>query len=219
MDAIREFFHLFFSAEGLTQLIQWGGLAGLTAIVFAETGLLIGFFLPGDTLLFTAGMLSAATGKPPLGWMMLVLSVAAIVGDSVGFAIGRRAGPALYSRPDSRFFKRQHLMKAHAFYERWGGLTIILARFVPVVRTFAPTVAGVAGMDYRRFLFYNVVGGIGWIVSVTLVGYFFGQIPFVQRNLEKIILGAILAHAIVLPLVALALKKWRSSHPKAAGVA
>lgn len=210
MDAIREFFHLLFSVEGLTELIRWGGLVGLTAIIFAETGLLIGFFLPGDTLLLTAGLLSAATGEPPLGWMLLVLSIAAIVGDSTGYAIGRRTGPALYSRRDSRFFKQEHLQRARAFYEKWGGITIVLARFVPVVRTFAPMVAGIAGMNYRRFVLFNVVGGIAWIFSMTLVGYFFGQIPFVQKHLEKIILGAIVAHALVLPLVAAALKKRRT---------
>ncbi len=212
MDAIREFFHLLFSVEGLTELIRWGGLAGLAAIIFAETGLLIGFFLPGDTLLVTAGLLSAATGEPPLGWMLLVLSIAAIVGDSTGFAIGRRTGPALYSRKDSRFFKQEHLQRARAFYDKWGGITIVLARFVPVVRTFAPMVAGVAGMNYRRFVLFNVVGGIAWIFSMTLVGYFFGQIPFVQKHLEKIILGAIVAHALVLPLVAAVLEKRRTRH-------
>ncbi|MBP9825538.1 MAG: VTT domain-containing protein, partial [Thermoanaerobaculia bacterium] len=168
--------HLLFSVEGLTQLIQWGGLAGLTAIIFAETGLLIGFFLPGDTLLLTAGLLSAATGKPDLGMMLVVLSIAAIVGDSTGYLIGKKAGPALYRRQDSRFFKQAHLQRAKAFYEHWGGITIVLARFVPVVRTFAPMVAGIAGMNYRRFVIFNVFGGILWIVSMTLVGYFFGQI-------------------------------------------
>lgn len=121
MQAIQDFLHLLFSVEGLTQLIQWGGLAGLTAIIFAETGLLIGFFLPGDTLLLTAGLLSAATGKPDLGMMLIVLSIAAIVGDSTGYLIGKKAGPALYKREDSRFFKQAHLQRAKAFYEHWGG--------------------------------------------------------------------------------------------------
>ncbi len=212
MQAIRDFFHLLFSVDGLTQLIQWGGLTGLTAIIFAETGLLIGFFLPGDTLLLTAGLLSAATGKPPLATMLIVLSVAAVVGDSTGFAIGRKTGPALYSRPDSRFFKQEHLQRARLFYERWGGITIVLARFVPVVRTFAPMVAGIAQMNYRRFVTFNVVGGIAWIFGMTLLGYFFGQIPFVQKHLEKIILGAILLHILVLPVVATAIKRYRFTH-------
>jgi membrane-associated protein len=214
LEAIRDFFHLLFSVEGLKTLIEWGGLTGLIAIIFAETGLLIGFFLPGDTLLFTAGMLSAATGRPPIGLMLIALSIAAIVGDSVGYAIGRKTGPALYSRPNSRFFKQEHLQRAKAFYERWGGITIVLARFVPVVRTFAPMVAGIAGMRYRRFVFYNIAGGILWIVSVTLVGYFFGQIPFVQKHLEKIILGAIAAHAVLVPTVIALMKRFRG--PKTA---
>lgn len=213
MEAIRDFLHLLFSVEGLKELIQWGGLAGLIAIIFAETGLLIGFFLPGDTLLFTAGMLSAATGAPPLALMLLTLSLAAIVGDSVGYAIGRKTGPALYSRPNSRFFKQEHLQRAKAFYEKWGGITIVLARFVPVVRTFAPMVAGIARMDYRRFLFFNIFGGIFWIVSVTLVGYFFGQIPFVQKHLEKIILGAIAAHAVLVPAILALMKRLRHTKP------
>jgi membrane-associated protein len=212
VDAIREFFHLFFSAEGLTELIKWGGLVGLTGIIFAETGLLVGFFLPGDTLLLTAGMLASATGEPPLWQMLVFLSIAAIVGDSTGFAIGRRAGPALYSRPNSRFFKQEHLLRAKAFYDRWGGITIVLARFLPVVRTFAPVVAGIASMNYRRFVLFNVVGGVAWIFSMTLIGYFFGQIPFVREHLEKIILGAILLHVLVLPIVAAGLKRWRVAH-------
>jgi membrane-associated protein len=207
LESIRDFLHLLFSVEGLKELIQWGGLVGLVAIIFAETGLLIGFFLPGDTLLFTAGLLSAATGEPPLGLMLLLLSIAAIVGDSTGYAIGRRTGPALYSRPNSRFFKQEHLQRAKAFYEKWGGITIVLARFVPVVRTFAPMVAGIAGMQYRRFVAYNVFGGILWIVSVTLVGYFFGQIPFVQKHLEKIILGAIAFHAVLVPVILALMKR------------
>lgn len=210
LETIRDFLHLLFSVEGLKELIQWGGLVGLIGIIFAETGLLIGFFLPGDTLLLTAGLLSAATGEPPLVLMLVCLSIAAIVGDSTGYAIGRKTGPALYSRPSSRFFKQEHLQRARAFYEKWGGITIVLARFVPVVRTFAPMVAGIAGMNYRRFVTYNVVGGIGWIVSVTLVGYFFGQIPFVQKHLEKIIFGAIAAHAVLVPLVLAAMKRFRA---------
>ncbi|MGE0638924.1 MAG: DedA family protein [Thermoanaerobaculia bacterium] len=209
MQAIRDFLHLLFSVEGLKQLIQWGGLAGLVGIIFAETGLLIGFFLPGDTLLFTAGLLSAATGEPRLILMLICLSIAAILGDSTGYAIGRRTGPALYSRPDSRFFKQEHLQRAKSFYEKWGGITIVLARFVPVVRTFAPMVAGIARMDYRRFVTYNVFGGILWIVSVTLIGYFFGQIPFVQKHLEKIILGAIAFHAVLVPVIMASMRRLR----------
>ena len=215
MEAIRDFLHLLFSVEGLKQLIQWGGLIGLVAIIFAETGLLIGFFLPGDTLLFTAGLLSAATGEPPLVLMLICLSIAAIVGDSTGYAIGRRTGPALYSRKDSRFFKQEHLQRAKAFYEKWGGMTIVLARFVPVVRTFAPMVAGIAGMQYRRFVLYNIFGGVLWIVSVTLVGYFFGQIPFVQKHLEKIILGAIAFHAVLVPVIFGLMKRLKNRPAKA----
>ena len=166
----------------------------LTAIIFAETGLLIGFFLPGDSLLFIAGFLASPAGgyTLPIGWMLLILSAAAVIGDSVGYRIGKKAGPMIFNRPQSRLFRRDHLLAAHAFYERHGGKTIILARFIPIVRTFAPVVAGAADMNYSKFLAYNVFGGIGWVCSMSLLGYFLGQFELVQKNLEKAVVLVIL---------------------------
>lgn len=147
--------------------------AGLFFIVFAETGLAVGFFLPGDSLLVVAGLFAAA-GKLNLAALMILLFIAAVVGDAVGYLSGKKAGEALFTRPKSRFFNPSHLKKAHEFYEKHGGKTIIIARFVPIVRTFAPIVAGAAKMSYRQFLMYNVFGGLFWVVSMLLAGYFLG---------------------------------------------
>ena len=173
METLRALFEF---VRDPRQLVECGGYIGLTLIVFVETGLLIGFFLPGDSLLVTAGLL-AATGIVDLNILVLnlLLIPAAIIGDAVGYWIGRRAGRPLFDRPDSRFFKRKHLLQTQAFYERHGGKTIVLARFVPIIRTFAPVVAGVAEMPYRRFAAFNIFGGIGWVVSMTLTGYFLGS--------------------------------------------
>ena len=200
-----EFFHDLHSPEGLQKLIAAGGYLLLFAIVFAETGLLIGFFLPGDSLLFIAGFVAASTGLVSLPLLMILLSIAAIAGDSVGYFIGRRVGPALFARPDSRLFKRKHLDSAHAFYEKHGPKTIVLARFVPIVRTFAPTVAGAAKMDYRQFLLFNVVGGVFWVCLMLVLGFFLGQIPVVQNNLEKAVLGIVFLS--VLPMIIHAIKE------------
>jgi membrane-associated protein len=172
------------------QLVQWGGYIGLTLIIFTETGLLVGFFLPGDSLLVTAGLL-IGTGIVDLNLLALnlLLIPAAIIGDAAGYWIGRRAGLALFQREDSRFFKRKHLLQTKAFYERHGGKTIVMARFVPIVRTFAPVVAGVAGMSYRRFAAYNIFGGIGWIISMTSLGYFLGaSFPQLADHIELLAL-------------------------------
>ena len=204
-----EFLHDLHSPEGLQKLIAAGGYLLLFAIVFAETGLLIGFFLPGDSLLFITGFLAAT--KPELlslPVLMLLLCLAAIAGDTVGYLIGRKIGPAIFSRPDSRFFKRKHLESAHEFYEKHGPKTIVLARFVPIVRTFAPTVAGAAGMNYRQFIVYNVIGGIGWICSMLLLGYFLGNIPVVRNNLEKAVIGIVFLS--ILPMILHAMKERKS---------
>ena len=190
--AFMEFLKDLHSPEGLQHLIKASGYLLLFAIVFAETGLLVGFFLPGDSLLFIAGFVISSTGALSLPLTMLLLSIAAIAGDSVGYFIGRKAGPPLFSRPDSRFFKRKHLDSAHDFYEKHGPKTIVLARFVPIVRTFAPTVAGAAGMNYGQFIVYNIVGGIAWICSMLLLGYYLGNIPVVQKNLEKAVIVIVL---------------------------
>ena len=167
-------------------LVRAGGLTAMTAIVFAETGLMVGFFLPGDSLLVTAGVFAAA-GQLDIVWLNALLIMAAIVGDTVGYWIGRKAGPALFNRPRSRFFNPAHLRRAHDFYEKHGGKTIILARFMPIVRTFAPVVAGMGQMNYRRFIAFNVFGGMGWVLSMTLIGYYLGHFAWVRKNIEIVI--------------------------------
>jgi membrane-associated protein len=175
-------------------LIDDVGLWGVFAVVFAESGMLVGFFLPGDSLLFTAGFLASGPSSVdealhlPLGWLLVGTFIAAVAGDQVGYVIGRRAGPAIFNRPDSRFFKQENVDKAHGFFERYGAKTIVLARFVPVVRTFAPVVAGVSKMQYRTFVTFNLVGGFLWAIGVTLLGYFLGQVDFIEENLELAIL-------------------------------
>jgi len=174
------------------QIIAWGGYAILFCIIFAETGLLIGFFLPGDSLLFIAGAYAAANPNHlNIILLLILLSIAAISGDAVGYFIGRKLGRKLYERPDSRFFKKEHLRRTHDFYEKHGPKTIVLARFVPIVRTFAPTVAGVGEMTYPKFALYNIFGGIGWICLMLLLGYFLGKQEWVVANREKAVLGII----------------------------
>jgi membrane-associated protein len=178
--------------HSLDDLVRWGGYVVLAAIVFTETGLLIGFFLPGDSLLITAGLV-AATGQLNIWWLNAILIVAAVVGDSVGYAIGRRAGPRLFTRPKSLLFNPRHVERTHAFYERYGARTIVIARFVPIVRTFAPVVAGVAQMEYRQFVLYNVVGGVAWVTSMTWAGYLLGQaVPNINDHIHKVVVIVIL---------------------------
>lgn len=178
----------------MQEAIRNGGYLTLALIIFAETGLLIGFFLPGDSLLVTTGLL-IATGVVDLNiWALNALLIAAaIIGDATGYFIGRKMGQKLYDRPNSRFFKKEHLVKTHEFYERHGGKTIILARFIPVIRTFAPVVAGAADMSYRKFAIFNVVGGVLWIASTTFLGYGLARmIPNVTDYLHYIIAGVII---------------------------
>ena len=168
-------------------LLSSGGLAVLAAIVFAETGLFFGFFLPGDTLLFIGGFLASAAGGhvlPPLPVTAAVVFVAAVLGDQVGYVFGRRIGPALFSRPQSRFFSPAHIARANGFFERRGPSSLIVARFVPVVRTFTPIVAGVARMRYRTFVVYNLIGAALWGVGVTTLGYFLGEVRMIRDHLE-----------------------------------
>ncbi|MGA5299768.1 DedA family protein [Nucisporomicrobium flavum] len=174
-------------------LISTFGLIGILALVFAESGLLVGFFLPGDSLLFTAGLLIAGGTylHQPLWLMCLLVSVAAVAGDQFGYAFGRRFGPALFRRPDSRLFKQENLSKARQFFAKYGARSIVLARFVPIVRTFTPIVAGASHMRYRTFLIYNVVGGTLWGCGVTILGYFLGQVAFVKNNIEFILVGIV----------------------------
>lgn len=178
----------------LQELIKWAGVFGVAAIIFAESGLLIGFFLPGDSLLFTAGFLVQIGVLPfNIHLLVLILFIAAVLGDSVGYTFGRRVGRKLFERPNSRLFKQGHLEKAEAFYEKYGGKTIIMARFIPVVRTFAPIVAGTAQMNYKTFISYNLVGGLLWAAGITYLGYFLGDV-FTNRlglDIDQVILPAV----------------------------
>ena len=168
----------------------------LFAIVFCETGLVVTPFLPGDSLLFAAGA-AASLGSLDVVWLFLLLAVAAILGDTVNYWVGAYIGPRAFSG-NIRFLKKEHLERTHRFYEKWGGFTIILARFVPIVRTFAPFVAGIGAMNYPKFLLYNVVGGVAWVAGFLFLGYFFGQIPIVQKNFSLVIIAIVLIS--VLPI-------------------
>ncbi len=193
--------------------VERGGLIVLAIIVFAESGLLVGFFLPGDSLLFFAGFLASDAGGhhlPALPWVALTCAVAAIVGDQVGYAIGSKFGPSLFKRQKSRFFNPEYVDKAEAFFAKHGSKTIVLARFVPIVRTFVPTVAGASRMNYRTFVTYNVIGGILWGAGITTLGYFLGEIDVVKNNIE---LAAIVIVAISLLPIAL---EWRKHRKRAA---
>jgi len=184
MEILQDFFHRIYDIEAL---IQWGGLAMICAIVFAETGLMIGFFLPGDSLLVTAGVFAAA-GFLDLTLLLTLVSLCAVVGDQLGYYIGQKTGQALFTREDSLFFKRSHVLKAQSFYEKYGAKTIVIARFVPIVRTFAPVIAGVAKMNYRRFATYNVAGGILWVFGMVLTGYLLGSaVPNINEHIHIVI--------------------------------
>jgi membrane-associated protein len=196
VDLIHQFFSNVYNVPELIRLV---GLAGLVFIVFAETGLMVGFFLPGDSLLVTAGLF-AARGDLDIAVLIPSLMAAAIVGNATGYYIGRRAGRALYSRPNSFFFRRQHLIRTHEFYERHGGKTIVLAQFMPIVRTFAPVVAGAAEMTYRRFATFNVAGAILWINSMTLIGYYLGlSIPGIEERIHYVV--AVVIFLSLLPAI------------------
>lgn len=181
-------------------LLDSFGIWGLLLIVFAESGLLIGFFLPGDSLLFTAGLLITSGQLDfPLWAAILLICVAAIVGDQVGYMFGKKVGPSLFTRPDSRLFKQENVVKAHEFFEKYGPKSLVLARFVPIVRTFTPIIAGVSGMKYRSFLIFNVIGGILWGAGVTLLGSWLGSIEFVRKNIEPILL--LIVFISVVPII------------------
>jgi membrane-associated protein len=178
-------------------LISTLGLIGLLAIVFAESGLLFGFFLPGDSLLFTGGLLVAGNKLDHPIWLVALLVIlAAIAGDQVGYLFGRKVGPSLFRRPDSKLFKQENIEKAHDFFEKYGAKSLVLARFVPIVRTFTPIIAGVSRMNYRSFLTYNVIGGTLWGGGVTLLGYWLGQIGFVRTHIELILIAIVFISVI-----------------------
>jgi len=197
-------------AYTLDQLIQWGGYLLLVGIVFTETGLLVGFFLPGDSLLITAGLL-AGMGSLNIWWLNGLVIAAAILGDSTGYAIGRRLGPRIFTRPKSMLFNPKHVQRTQRFYEKYGAKTIVIARFVPIIRTFAPVLAGVGSMRYRRFLTYNVVGGIGWVVSMTLAGYLLGQtVPNISKHMHELVIVI-----IVLSVIPIAVEVYRERRKSA----
>lgn len=181
----------------------------LAAVIFAETGLVVFPFLPGDSVLFLAGTVIAAAGLD-VHVLVVVLAIAAIAGDSVNYSIGRYIGPKVFERPDTRWLRKDHLLRTQRFYDRYGGATIIIARFVPIIRTFAPFLAGVASMPYARFLAYNIFGGVMWITSLVYAGYFFGNIPWVKQNLSLIVVGIVAVSLI--PAVVTFLHE-RRKHP------
>ena len=173
------------------------GIWGLLLVVFAESGLLIGFFLPGDSLLFTAGLLiTAGTLDFPLWAAVALICAAAILGDQAGYLFGKKVGPSLFTRPDSRLFKQENVVKAHEFFEKYGPKSLVLARFVPIVRTFTPIIAGVSGMRYRSFLTFNIIGGVLWGAGVTLLGSWLGNVEFVHKNVEAILILIVLVSVI-----------------------
>jgi len=194
----------------LTQVLTgWLGYGLLTFIVFAETGLLVGLFLPGDSLLFTVGVVCGA-GDLDIVTISALLVMASIAGDQSGYFLGRRTGPAIFSRPDSRVFKQEYVTRTQAFYAKHGGKTLIYAKFAPIVRTFAPFMAGVGRMPYRRFVSFNIFGGLGWVLSMTLAGYYLGEVPIIRRNFEKVVLAIVFVS--LLPLV---IHYWQSRRASA----
>ena len=194
MQAIVDLFH---RLHNLTELVQWAGLFGLAAIIFSETGLLVGVFLPGDSLLVTAGLL-AARGYLNVYALAPLLTVAAIFGNSVGYFIGRATGPRIFNRENSLFFNKKHAIRAHEFYAKYGRKTIVLAQFMPIIRTFAPVVAGVGGMRFSQFITFNIIGAVVWIWSMVGIGYFLGSyIPGIDQHIEIVI--AIVIFISILP--------------------
>lgn len=206
MEFLWDLFHTIYDVEFL---VRTGGLLVLIIIVFTETGLLLGFFLPGDSLLVTAGIF-AARGDLDLLTLNTSLSLAAIAGDTVGYGIGARTGPKIFTREDSLFFNRKHLISAKEFYDRHGGFTIVIARFMPIIRTFAPVVAGVGAMRYRKFIAYNVFGGIFWVMTTTLAGYFLGtMVPNIQERIH-VVIAIVIVLSLLPAIIKIASEKWRA---------
>lgn len=205
IELIRHLLAQLYDPNGLQALVEWGGTTLVCIVVFAETGMFVGFFLPGDSLLVTAGVFAAA-GQLRIGMLLSLVTICAIAGDQLGYLIGRKAGQSLYRREDSRFFKKRHLEQAHAFYEHYGGKTIILARFVPIIRTFCPPVAGAAEMSYPRYLLYDIFGGFLWVWGMTLLGYSLGRtIPNIEKRIHYVI-----AVVVVLSLMPAAYHAWKA---------
>jgi len=201
--------HLLARLYDVRGIVEWGGTVMVCLIVFVETGMFVGFFLPGDSLLVTAGVFAAA-GQLKLAWLLTFVTLCAIAGDQLGYLIGRKAGPSLFKREESRFFKKHHLHSAHEFYEKHGTKTIILARFVPIIRTFCPPVAGAAGMTYARFLPYDILGGFLWVWSMILLGYTLGRsVPNIDKRIHYVI-----AVVIALSLMPAAYHAWKARGQK-----
>jgi membrane-associated protein len=199
LESILHFLRSLYDPEGLKELIRSGGAPLVCTIVFVETGFFVGFFLPGDSLLVTAGIFSSA-GVIPLRWLLAPVMLCAILGDQIGYWIGRAAGPALYRREDSLFFRRSHLQRAREFYEKYGGRAVIFARFVPIIRTFCPPVAGAALMPYSRYLIFDFLGGVLWVGAMILGGYFLGRsVPNIGQRIHYVI--AVVVALSVLPAV------------------
>jgi len=204
-------FDLLTGRYALDDLVRWGGYAVLVGIVFTETGLLVGCFLPGDSLLVTAGLV-AATGALDIWLLTALLVPAAVIGDSVGYAIGARIGPRLFTREKSLLFNPKHVERTRLFYERYGAKTIVIARFVPIVRTFAPVLAGVGRMQYRRFLLYNVAGGVGWVMSMTWAGFLLGQaVPDIKQHMQWVVAIVIVLSVIPIAVEILRERRRRST--------
>src|SRR5579862_9396710 len=202
--------HLIGAVYNVRGLIEWGGTLLVSVIVFVETGMFVGFFLPGDSLLVTAGVFAGA-GQLKIAELLTFVTLCAVAGDQIGYWVGRKAGQSLYERRDSTFFKRRHLERAQAFYEQNGGKTIILARFVPIIRTFCPPVAGAAKMRYRRYLAYDIVGGLLWVWGMVLVGYTLGRtVPNIDSKIHYII-----AAVIVLSLLPAVYSAWKGHRQQA----
>lgn len=215
MDSLRSLLDLFFHLDA--HLNGWAGMLGpwlyalLFLIVFCETGLVVTPFLPGDSLLFAVGALASLDGSSlQLPWLILLLLAAAVAGDAVNYAIGCRAGPRIFTRERSRLLNRQHLERTQRFYERHGGKTIVLARFIPVVRTFAPFVAGIGKMAYPRFALFNVTGAVAWVLAGVLGGYSFGNLPAVRTNFHYVVVGIVVISA--LPVAVEAIRSYRTRH-------
>lgn len=189
IDFLRHILERLYDVRGL---IEWGGTLLVCIVVFVETGMFVGFFLPGDSLLVTAGVFAGA-GHLNIAWLLSLVTLCAIAGDQVGYFIGWKAGQGLYRKQDSRFFKRRHLERAHEFYETYGGKTIIFARFIPIIRTFCPPVAGAARMNYRRYLLFDIFGGFCWVWSMILLGYSLGRtVPNIDKRIHWVILAVVI---------------------------
>jgi membrane-associated protein len=212
MHVIVDFLKSLYSAERLLELARTLlsspiGVAGLFGILFAETGLLVGFFLPGDSLLFSVGVASGAAGTN-LYLLAALLMGAAIAGDNVGYFLGRQSGPRIFTRPESRLFKPDHLVRTKEFYEKYGARAIVYARFIPIIRTCTPFISGVAQMPYARFLVFSLLGGVFWIAFMLTIGYQLGQVPLIRRHFEKAILAVVFLS--LLPMLREVFKAWRA---------